>query len=76
MKYLKWLNKGLDVAKLLTIGTPIGAVISVVDAVVEKVNDGVSTQSVKNTLLSMSKSKWNNLNADKLARINSILDEV
>lgn len=72
---LGWISKGLDVAKLLTIGTPIGAVITVIDAVVETVNDGVSNESVKSTLLSMSKSKWNNLTPDKILRINAILDE-
>lgn len=75
-KYLTWLDKGLDVAKLLTIGTPVGAVISVIDAVVEQVGDGVSDKSVKDTIFAMSKSKWNNLNEDKLKRINAILDEV
>jgi len=75
MSILQWLDKGLDVAKLITFGTPLGAVVAVVDAVVDAVGDGVSTESVKNTLVSMSKSKWNGLNEEKLSRINDILDE-
>lgn len=75
MDFLYWLNKGLDIAKLVAGPTPIGAGIAIVDAVVNSLDDGVSTQSVKNSLVSMSKSKWNGLNPEKLDRINSILDE-
>lgn len=73
--WLDWLDKGLDVAKVVAGATPIGTVLTVVDAVVEKANDGVSNNTVIETLSKMSKSSWNSLTPEKLERIEAILNE-
>lgn len=74
MSWKKWLDKGLDVAKLVAGNTPVGAIITLIDAVVESTNGFISDNSVKNTLLAMSKSKFNKLTPEKLEKINDILD--
>lgn len=74
MSWRKWLDKDLDVAKLVAGNTPVGAIITVIDAVVESSNGFISDNSVKNTLFAMSKSKFNKLTPEKLEKINHILD--
>ena len=73
--WLDWLDSGLDVAKVVAGATPIGAVLTVVDAVVEKANDGISNDSVVDMLTTMSKSTWNSLDPEKVERIKAILEE-
>lgn len=75
MSLISWLDKGLDIAKVVTSGTPIGAVVTVIDSVVDEIGEGVSDKSVKEVIFSMSKSKWNKLDDEKVKRINKILDE-
>lgn len=74
MNWKDLLKQGLDVAKILAGRTPIGAILHVVDAVVESQDDGISTDSIKNFVTKSSKSKWNNLTPAKVDKINEILD--
>lgn len=71
--WLNWLDSGLDIAKVITGATPIGAMVTVVDAVVESVNDGVSNDSVIDTIEAMSKSSWNNLTPEKVEKMKALL---
>jgi len=77
MNWKEWLDRGLDVAKVVAGPTPIGAVLTIVDTVVdENLKDkGVNDDDVLETLSSMMKSKWNSLTPGKIERIKAILEE-
>lgn len=75
--WLSWLDKGLDVAKVIAGATPIGAVLTVADAIVEETNtkQGINNDEVLDTLSVMMKSKWNSLTPEKIEKIRKILEE-
>ena len=75
MGWLEWIDRGLDVVKVAAGNTPIGAILHVIDAVVEKINDGISNESIIEFLKRASVSKWNSLTPDKIDRIIKILEE-
>lgn len=72
--YMKWLDYGLDVAKIALSGTPAGAVVAVIDEVVKNTQDIISNNSVIKTLKSMAKSKGNDLTPGKIKKIEQILE--
>lgn len=72
-KIMDWLDYGLDVAKIALSGTPAGAVVAVIDEVVENTQDSISNDSVIKTLESMAKSKGNDLTPGKIKKIEQIL---
>ena len=67
MDWMKILNTGLDMAKLATVGTPVGAVIAIADAVVDSRTKGagVDNEEVIALLTTLSKSTHNKVD-DKL----------
>lgn len=75
--WLDMLEIGLDAAKILAGSNPIGAVISIADAIVETTNVkvGISDTDVMETLSTMMKSKWNSLTPEKIEKIREILEE-
>lgn len=72
-KYLEWLDYGLDVAKIALSGTPAGAIVAIVDEVVENSQDSISNDSIVKTLESMAKSKGNDLTPGKIQRLKFVL---
>ena len=77
MNWQNWLNEGLDVAKVLAGRSPVGAVLTVVDAIVDETYEkgGINNETVLNTVTSMAKSKWNSLTPEKVEKIKTILEE-
>ncbi|AXX87162.1 hypothetical protein AMRN_1426 [Malaciobacter marinus] len=76
MSWTNWLSKGLDVAKVIAGPTPIGAIITVADSIVdETVKDkGINNDDVIDTLQVMLKSKWNDLTPLKVELIKDIIN--
>lgn len=74
-KYLEWLGYGLDVAKIALSGTPAGAIVAIVDEVVDNSKDVLSNDSIVKTLESMAKSKGNDLTPGKIERLKVILED-
>lgn len=76
-KWLDWLGQGLDVAKVIAGATPVGAALTVLDAVVDSTNkeSGVNNDDVIETITLMMKSNWNSLTPEKVERIKVILSE-
>ena len=76
MNWLNIFNSVTEVAKVVAHANPIATiVISGVQAVVNKANDGIGNESVSSVVAEMAKSKWNDLDQDKLVRINNIIFE-
>lgn len=77
MSFLNILDKGLDVVKHAVGLNPIGAILHILDDVIEVANknQGVKDENVLDILYKMSKSKWNKLTPGKIERIKKILEE-
>lgn len=72
-----WLSMGIDIVKTVatTINPVAGLVVSSIQAVVQKKDDGISNESVIGVLQAMGASTWNNLDSDKIKRMTEILFE-
>lgn len=72
-----WLKMGIDIFTTVatTVNPMAGLVISGIQAVVQKKDDGISNESVIGVLQAMGTSTWNNLDSDKIKRITEILFE-
>jgi len=71
-----WLKMGIDIVHAVSYKFPIAnLIITAIRAIVEKKNDGISNKSVITVVEEMAKSKWNNLNSDKVLRIVNIINE-
>lgn len=70
-----WLNMGLDILSTVakTVNPVAGLVVSGIQAIVEKQDDGISNDSVITVLEEMGKSTWNNLTPNKIEQIQLIL---
>lgn len=69
----RWLK--MITTAVASINPVAGLVISGINAIVEKKEDGISNDSVFEVIKAMAKSKWNSLNSDKLSRIMDIINE-
>ena len=77
MSFLNVLDKGLEIAKQFVGVNPVGAVLTIIDDVVEvaNTNQGIDNENVLDVIYRMSKSKWNKLTPGKIERIKKILEE-
>lgn len=70
----RFIGLGIDIAKVATSGTPVGAAIAVIDHVVDNMkDDNVSNTSVVKLLESAGKSIGNTLTPKKIQIITKIL---
>ena len=71
-----WLKIGINVIQAVSFKNPIvGIVIIAIKAIVAKKNDGISNKSIIDVVSEMAKSKYNNLDTDKVLRIMDIINE-
>lgn len=53
----------------------IGQILGYVETIVAAKDAGISNKSVKDTLVAMSKSAWNNLDSDKITKIMAVINK-